>query len=190
MATDTPISNLIINELTSSEYEEATKNDELYVETDRAGIFFGSNGVELPPGLISLFGGTTAPNGWLMCDGSAVSRTTYAALFDVLGTSYGAGDGSTTFNLPNFSDKVPQGNSRGYITAGLPEISGTFPTTDNDGGAGVSGAFKRTSTVVSGAEGGGTDRVMDFKASRSSSIYGGSTTVQPPACLCYFIIKY
>lgn len=43
----------------------------------------------------------TAPAGWLRCDGSAVSRTTYAALFAVCGTSYGAGDGSTTFNLPS-----------------------------------------------------------------------------------------
>lgn len=54
-----------------------------------------------PAGKISGYGGTTAPAGWLMCDGSAVSRTTYASLFAVIGTSYGAGDGSTTFNLPN-----------------------------------------------------------------------------------------
>ena len=45
------------------------------------------------------------PNGWLLCDGSAVSRTTYADLFDVIGTTYGPGDGSTTFNLPDFQGK-------------------------------------------------------------------------------------
>lgn len=48
----------------------------------------------------------TAPTGWLNCDGSAVSRTTYAALFALIGTTFGAGDGSTTFNLPNVQRKV------------------------------------------------------------------------------------
>lgn len=43
----------------------------------------------------------TAPAGWLICDGSAISRTTYKALFDVIGETYGAGDGTTTFNIPN-----------------------------------------------------------------------------------------
>ncbi|WP_049777030.1 tail fiber protein [Paludibacter propionicigenes] len=52
---------------------------------------------------------TTLPAGWLVCDGSAISRTTYANLFLVLGTTYGAGDGSTTFNLPNLKGRVPVG---------------------------------------------------------------------------------
>ena len=56
-----------------------------------------------PVGTIAAFGGTSAPSGWLVCDGSAISRTTYANLFDVIGTSYGSGDGSTTFNLPTQS---------------------------------------------------------------------------------------
>lgn len=54
-----------------------------------------------PAGVISAYGGTTAPAGWLICNGSAVSRTTYAGLFAVIGTAYGSGDGSTTFNLPD-----------------------------------------------------------------------------------------
>ena len=62
-----------------------------------------------PVGSISLFAGTTAPNGWLICDGSAVSRTTYANLFSVIGTTYGTGDGSTTFNIPNLKGRVPVG---------------------------------------------------------------------------------
>lgn len=62
-----------------------------------------------PVGSISLFAGSTAPNGWLICDGSAVSRTTYADLFSVIGTTYGTGDGSTTFNIPNLKGKVPVG---------------------------------------------------------------------------------
>jgi microcystin-dependent protein len=62
-----------------------------------------------PAGVISMYGGSTAPNGWLLCDGSAVSRTTYARLFSAIGTKYGAGNGSTTFNLPNFKGRVPVG---------------------------------------------------------------------------------
>jgi microcystin-dependent protein len=60
-------------------------------------------------GFIQAYGGKVAPEGWLMCDGSAVSRTTYADLFAVIGTAYGIGDGSTTFNLPNLGGKVPVG---------------------------------------------------------------------------------
>jgi microcystin-dependent protein len=48
------------------------------------------------------YAGGTAPSGWIMCDGAAVSRTVYAGLFAAIGTAYGAGDGSTTFNLPDF----------------------------------------------------------------------------------------
>ena len=57
-----------------------------------------------PPGVISAFGGSVAPSGWLLCNGQAVSRTTYSALFVAIGTSFGAGDGSTTFNLPGLSN--------------------------------------------------------------------------------------
>lgn len=52
-------------------------------------------------GTIKAYGGSTAPVGWLICDGSAISRELYAELFGVIGTTYGAGDGSTTFNIPN-----------------------------------------------------------------------------------------
>lgn len=60
-------------------------------------------------GVISMWGTTTAPTGWLLCDGSAVSRSTYSVLFGILGTTYGAGNGTTTFNLPNLKGKVPVG---------------------------------------------------------------------------------
>jgi microcystin-dependent protein len=60
-------------------------------------------------GEIKLYGGSILPTGFLRCDGSAVSRTTYADLFSVIGVTYGAGDGSTTFNLPNLKGKVPVG---------------------------------------------------------------------------------
>jgi len=65
---------------------------------------FGSSGsasANVPVGSIISYGSTAVPAGWLACDGSAVSRTAYADLFSVIGTTYGAGDGSTTFNLPD-----------------------------------------------------------------------------------------
>lgn len=55
----------------------------------------------MPVGVILAFGGVTPPTGWLLCNGGAVSRTTYPKLFDVIGTFYGSGDGATTFNLPD-----------------------------------------------------------------------------------------
>ena len=65
--------------------------------------------VTLPSGVIMQTAASTAPSGWLTCDGSAISRTVYAALFTAIGTVWGAGDGSTTFNLPSFVDRTPIG---------------------------------------------------------------------------------
>lgn len=66
-----------------------------------AGSFSDTIYADSPIGAIVPYGGDTAPTGYLLCDGSAVSRTTYADLFAVIGTKYGSGDGSTTFNLPD-----------------------------------------------------------------------------------------
>lgn len=73
---------------------------------------------------------TTVPAGWLECDGSAISRTTYAALFNTIGTSYGTGNGSTTFNLPNYKDRF----LRGF------DASGTDASGRTDRGDGTTGA--------------------------------------------------
>lgn len=68
------------------------------------------NGILLmPPGLMAPFAGGSAPAGWLLCFGQTISRTTYAALFAAIGTSYGTGDGTTTFNLPDLRGRVPAG---------------------------------------------------------------------------------
>lgn len=64
-------------------------------------------------GIIQMFAGTTPPTGWLLCDGSAVSRTTYATLFAAIGTTWGNGDGSTTFNLPDLRGRAPIGAGTG-----------------------------------------------------------------------------
>lgn len=64
----------------------------------------------LPPGTIMMYGGPAAPQGWLPADGSEVSRTEYSTLFAAIGTTFGQGDGLTTFNLPDFRRRVPVGS--------------------------------------------------------------------------------
>ena len=68
---------------------------------------------KIPPGVILMYGAPTAPTGWLECDGSAVSRTTYADLFAIIGTTFGVGDGSTTFNLPDLRGEFIRGWDHG-----------------------------------------------------------------------------
>ncbi|EHL69933.1 hypothetical protein HMPREF1032_02932, partial [Subdoligranulum sp. 4_3_54A2FAA] len=63
----------------------------------------------MPVGCVIPFAGAAAPTGWLLCQGQAISRTTYAQLFSVIGTTYGSGDGKTTFNLPDMRGRVAVG---------------------------------------------------------------------------------
>ena len=65
----------------------------------------------VPAGAVCSFAGTSAPDGWLVCDGAAVSRTTHAALFAQIGTAFGAGDGEATFNLPDLRNEFVRGSS-------------------------------------------------------------------------------
>lgn len=81
----------------------------------------------IPAGVIWPWGGTSAPTGFLLCQGQAVSRTTYAALFDAIGTGYGAGDGTTTFNLPDGS------GGRSFVGPGTSAL-GTVFTRGTKGG--------------------------------------------------------
>lgn len=81
----------------------------------------------VPPGSLMMYIAAAAPGGWLVCNGSAVSRTTYSALFAVIGTTYGVGDNVSTFNLPDMRGRVPVGNGSG---AGL-----TSRTLGGSGGA-------------------------------------------------------
>ena len=70
-------------------------------------------------GSIVMFAGSVAPQGWLLCDGSAVSRSQYSALFDIVDTTYGEGDGSTTFNLPDLRGRVMIGASDSHPVASI-----------------------------------------------------------------------
>lgn len=82
-------------------------------------------------GMMMDFAGSSAPSGWLLCDGSAISRTTYATLFAAIGTAYGTGDGSTTFNIPDARGRATVGKDNmggttaGRVTSALSGIDGT-----------------------------------------------------------------
>ena len=154
----------------------------------------------LPTGSYIQFAGSQAPAGFLVCNGGAISRTTYSNLFAVIGTTYGSGDGSTTFNLPNLIDRFLQGSTTSGTVknAGLPNITGNFDPIDLYGGhpfhsAFTSAAFYGTTQEfisTSGTFNTNESVAIVFDASRSSSIYGNSITVQPPALTCLICIKY
>lgn len=144
----------------------------------------------LPPGSEIYWAGDVAPNGWLVRDGSAISRTTYSKLFSAIGTKYGEGDGSTTFNLPNDIDRYVKGSTTSgtYLAAGLPNHQ---HWTTLDSGWGES-PFNYVSLKWDNG-----DRikytgqtVYTSWASQSNSIYGASNTVQPPTVTKLPIIKY
>lgn len=105
-------------ELTQSQYNALTPSQKtdgtVYFVTDGdSECFIMSDSV--PIGAIQAFGGRVAPEGWLICDGSAISRETYLDLFKVIGIIYGSGDGSTTFNLPDLRGNVAIGVSNDYV---------------------------------------------------------------------------
>jgi microcystin-dependent protein len=127
-----------------------------------------------PAGAVMPFAGSTAPNGWLLCYGQAVSRTAYPFLFAAIGTTYGTGDGSTTFNLPDLRGRVPAGlDNMGGSDAGrldwantlgtnggeqkhtmtLAELVAHTHTTDSPVNFAGSGALQGTQAVAKGTTG-------------------------------------
>lgn len=158
-------------------------------------------------GMIFAFAGNTLPDGYLLCDGSKVSRTTYKKLFDVIGTTYGAGDGSTTFTLPNLIDRFLEGSSAAgsYRAAGLPNIAGYFEcrgisyqnlTTiwgDNNlfeqSKLAGNTSNEKANQVNSNNNYTPMWRVK-FDAKACNDLYGNSTTVQPATCTIKFLLKY
>lgn len=158
-----------------------------------------------PAGTIAMWGGTTVPAGWLAALGGNVSRTTYAALFAAIGTSWGAGDGSTTFGLPNFNNVFPLGsstlNTRGgaaththTLGAGYGMLS--MPFTNNGGitaympfngvpGYGSGAAFTMSAMTYNvGTAASNTTRGLALGGSSDS------TTYWPPYASVQFIVRY
>ena len=149
-----------------------------------------------PIGTIYAFAGNNIPSGYLPCNGGAISRTTYADLFAVIGTTYGSGDGSTTFNLPNLENNSFMEFSSSVGTAksaGLPNITGEAGNPTTEGTPAISSSGALTATIISSgraAGSGGSSMKISIDASKSSSIYGNSTTVQPKSLTVRAIIKY
>ena len=141
---------------------EATKYD-----------FDGANltGIEgIPTGTITPWSQSTAPTGFLECAGAAVSRSTYAALFAVIGTTYGAGDGSTTFNLPNLTDRVAvhKSNNKAFASTGG---ANTVANTGNVAGS-TANATLSTAQLASHSHG-----ISNLK--NSAAYTGGQKAVNP-----------
>lgn len=147
--------------------------------------------IEAPVGALMPFAGNTAPSGWLKCDGSAVSRTTYANLFAVIGTTYGAGDGSTTFNVPNYS------NAR-FVTSATVAVKGNGKalglTVGSEGlhlGSGESGLFPFSGGSYNlGTRDGSAYRTANNVGVSTNASNSGITGSVSLASACNFIIKH
>lgn len=149
----------------------------------------------IPPGTIIHYAGRTVPSGWLICNGANVSRTDYAALFAAIGTIYGAGNGSTTFGLPNLDGRFLEGTTYTgsvgtYHSAGLPNITGSFTSHGNTGSMVTTGPFTNGGPRIHSNSGGAEDgRTVYMDASRSSFYFGRYSSVQPPSMIALVLIK-
>ena len=139
-------------------------------------------------GSVTMYAGDTAPTGYLLCDGTAISRTTYSDLFSVIGTTYGTGDGSTTFNLPNL---------KGKVVVGLDSSDNDFDSLGETGGSKNLQAHTHKISNA-GYEGGSSGDALVFKSrltvvanymETASTGTGNSGNLQPYMVMNY-IIKY
>lgn len=126
---------------------------------DSSGVMSASlaPAIALPAGMLAPYAGSTAPTGWLLCAGQAVSRTTYASLFAAISTTYGSGDGSTTFNLPDL---------RGRTIAGVDNMGGSAASRITSGNSGITG------TTLGAA--GGDERYHQHSHANTASFTGSA----------------
>src|SRR5579872_3849736 len=181
------------------------------VQLDSSGRLPAVDGSQLtglsavPSGVVAPFAGSSAPAGWLLCYGQAVSRTTYAALFTAIGTTFGSGDGSTTFNLPDL---------RGRAAFGVDNMGGAAANRITTGGSGISGSalgavggaeivtltvaqmpsHNHSYTQPSGTStAGGSCQLSPFTSTASANTGstggGGAHNNMPPAIMLNYIIK-
>ncbi|MBP2663747.1 MAG: exported protein of unknown function [Firmicutes bacterium] len=147
----------------------------------------------IPTGTILPYAGSSAPTGYLLCDGSAVSRTTYASLYSVVGTTYGTGDGSTTFNVPNLKDKFMLGKGATYATLATTGGEATHTLTVAE-----MPAHTHTTTFIrdqcSGTSGnavfGDEERDGTNDITSGSTGGGGAHNNMPPYIVVNYCIKY
>ena len=144
---------------------------------------------------------STIPTGWLLCNGAGISRSTFSNLFTKIGTTYGTGDGSTTFNIPDLRDRYIIGantNALGtYIAEQLPNITGYLSARDsallNDNTPGIGGAFSfsrgSTANDIQTKSPDAQRDIINFSASSFNSTYTNSGKVYPLSLALNFIIK-
>jgi microcystin-dependent protein len=165
-----------------------------------------SAGIRVPSGAVMCFAMNTAPSGWLECNGSAISRTTYAALFSSIGTTFGVGNGTTTFNIPDLRGYFV----RGWANGGSVDSGRSFGSTQQDalqnitgsidlqtpgtnkmrtsGGAGALASKETSSVFNDGASGQSTSTTgITFNASSSSGVRTSTETRPVNVALMYCI---
>ena len=150
---------------------------EISIDTDTENIRVhdGSQagGFEIvPSGTVVPYGGTSAPGGWQLCDDTALSRSTYARLFAIIGTAYGTGDGSSTFNVPDLRDRVPLGKGTNNATLGA-ETTGAAASSVM---ASATKTGVQTGTGTTGSDGDG-DLTVGTTTVASSAKDSSTTTV-------------
>ena len=157
---------------------------------------FNLPGLNREIGTIVPFASLHMPQDFMLCDGRAVSRAEYAELFAIIGTTYGEGDGETTFNLPDMIGRFAEGSATPgqKIAAGLPNITGAITNVASGGTSetNATGALSVTKRDYNNKQALSTTIGHTFQiglnASSSNPIYGASNTVQPPAVtVCYGI---
>jgi microcystin-dependent protein len=158
----------------------------------------------VPTGVINMWGTGTAPTGWLLCAGAAVSRTTYSALFAVVGTTFGVGDGSTTFNLPNYTNRMPYGTTLAATggTADAVVVSHTHTATSTVTDPGHTHTIPGGFSTYGGGNSSGANNTFGLQPNTNSSTTGvtvattnstegvsGTNANLPPYLGINFIIK-
>lgn len=157
----------------------------------------------IPAGVTCFFAGKSVPDGWLACNGAVYPRSKYPRLFAAIGTTYGAGDGSTTFAIPKAHHQVLEATSTisevgQVMEAGLPDITGEFwdlASTVDAGMGNGNGAFKRANVTGSLHQPSSLKHIsmdtdgLNFKASRLNALYHGDT-LQTSALRLLAIVKY
>ncbi len=154
-----------------------------------------------PTGQITAYGGNTAPLGWFICDGATIDRVVYAALFSVIGTNFGIGDGSTTFNLPDLVSRFPIGAgvipigvnagiaSVALTTANLPAHNHGITDPGHTHTTLAAASNVTTGTDPGGVTTGGTTGSSTTGVTTTNTGSGTAFSILPPYASVNYIIK-
>lgn len=147
----------------------------------------------LPVGTIIAYAGATVPTGWLRCDGTAYNREEYRTLFTEIGTTYGIGDGATTFNVPNLSGRFPLGKATAGTGSTLGGTGGTLDHTHTGPSHTHTVTTTGPSATVDVQAGVGTSVATDthtHPATSGAAGAGNTGTANPPYLALHFVILY